>query len=151
MIKNAHGKRGGVGFAKGRSAAFRTAGGARNAAGIRKGIGRGKNVSAKAKEASSGDSGRMPIAISHVVKRKGHLEPFDERKAYGSIYWAAKSAHLDEKAAEKIAESVVAELKIFVRQKHAVDSREIFGFICQKMRKIDPDAEYMYRTHLDIS
>ncbi|MEK6954752.1 MAG: ATP cone domain-containing protein [Candidatus Micrarchaeota archaeon] len=86
-----------------------------------------------------------------VVKRKGHFEAFDERKAYGSIYWASKSSHLSEVEAEKIANAVVLELGKHLLGRQSVDSRAISAFISKEMAKRNKDAAYMYRTHLDIS
>lgn len=52
-----------------------------------------------------------------IVKRKGHQEHFDERKAYASIYFASRSAHLGEKEAETLANKVVSELKTYLDKK----------------------------------
>ena len=38
-----------------------------------------------------------------IVKRRGHMEEYDEKKVYGSCYYACMSAHVPEKEAEKIA------------------------------------------------
>ncbi len=87
----------------------------------------------------------------HIVKRKGHLELFDEKKAYASIYWASKSAHLNELEAEFIAETVMKELNKFISTKKMINSSEIMKFVTEKMTKINSDAAYMYEKHMDIN
>lgn len=86
-----------------------------------------------------------------VVKRKGHSEEFDEKKTYGSIYWACKSSHLHSQKCEEISEKVLEELKKEIKNHNAVDSDTIFKFISRELTKHSKDAAYMYRTHRDIS
>lgn len=87
----------------------------------------------------------------NVVKRKGHAEEFDEKKAYGSVYWACKSSSLHTKQCEEISEKVVEELKKEIKDHGAVSSDTIFKFISKELAKHHKDAAYMYRTHRDIS
>ncbi len=96
-------------------------------------------------------SEKNPIRDVHVVKRRGgHLEQFDERKAYASVYWSCRSAHLGEQDAEAIAEMVVSSLKAFLRDRRTIDSSEIFLFIYEQMQSLNYEAAYMYKTHLDL-
>mgnify|MGYP005854771311 CR=1 FL=1 len=41
-----------------------------------------------------------------IVKRKGHIEEFDDRKIYRSAYFACRNAHLSEKQSKAIAKKV---------------------------------------------
>lgn len=91
------------------------------------------------------------MAEIHIVKRKGHREKFDEKKVYGSCYFAARSCHHTEEKAEEIAQKALLELKKWLKEKKEVNSREIFGFLCQELKKIDKDTAFMYETHRDIS
>lgn len=86
-----------------------------------------------------------------IVKRAGHTEEFDEKKAYGSVYWAARSSHLSEKDAEAIAEKVAKALKKWTVRKKEMDSNEIFSFICNELKKHNSDVAFMYETHRDIA
>ena len=86
-----------------------------------------------------------------VVKRKGHYENFDEKKVYGSIYFACKSSHMHSTQCELIAERIVGRLKEEIRGKKEIDSDKIFGFVAKELEKQHKDAAYMYRTHRDIS
>ncbi|MDO8633670.1 MAG: ATP cone domain-containing protein [archaeon] len=86
-----------------------------------------------------------------VVKRKGHKEEFDEKKAYGSVYWACKSSHLHGKQCEEISEKTIEALKKEIKDHGAVSSDSIFKFISMELGKHNKDAAYMYKTHRDIS
>ena len=86
-----------------------------------------------------------------IVKRKGHREHFDERKAYGSIYFACRSSHLSETEAEKLSNKVAIELKAYLADKKSANSSEIFEFIGYHLTQLNSDAGYMYKTHRDIS
>jgi len=86
-----------------------------------------------------------------VVKRKGHKEKFDERKAYASCYHAAMNCHLSKEEAEKIANKAVAGLKNWVADYDEVNSTEIFNYLSSGLGKIKKDVGYMYRTHRDLS
>src|SRR3989338_11217644 len=60
-----------------------------------------------------------------IVKRKGHIEEFDERKAYASVYAACASAHYDESGCEKTADSVTKAVKKLVKNKKKILSSKI--------------------------
>ncbi len=89
--------------------------------------------------------------MTHIVKRKGHTEPFDPRKVYASAYSACRNAHLSEMMAEKIAESVTAGLKKWIAKKPRVSSQEIFEQVNKVLKDLHPDAAFLYETHRDIS
>lgn len=86
-----------------------------------------------------------------IVKRKGHQEHFDERKAYASIYFSARSSHLGEQESEKLANKVVSELKTYLDKKESVTSNEIFEFIGYHLTQLNVDVGYMYKSHRDLS
>lgn len=58
----------------------------------------------------------------HLVKRKGHIHPFDEKKLYGSCYAACLSAHVEHTKAEKISEMVTREIKKWIKPKKKLTS-----------------------------
>lgn len=86
-----------------------------------------------------------------VVKRKGHEEHFDDKKAYASCYFACRSTHMAEQECELISGMVVRRLKAFLAKRKRVDSGDIFHFIGEELQKIRPEAAFMYKTHRDIS
>lgn len=89
--------------------------------------------------------------MTHIVKRKGHKEKFDARKVYGSVYAAARNAHLSTEQSEKIAEQAVAHIEKWIDAKKEITSLEIFEEVTRKLRELEKDAAFMYETHRDIS
>lgn len=85
-----------------------------------------------------------------VVKRRGHKENFDEKKAYASIYAACMDCSLGVKKSEEISQKLSDDLKLFLRGKKEVNSTEIFGFIIQKLATINEPSAFMYETHREM-
>jgi len=86
-----------------------------------------------------------------VVKRAGHREEFDERKAYASCYAACINANVPKQKAERICEKVVAAIKQHLRKHKEIGSSELFNMLVRELRKQDPKAAFMFETHRDIS
>ncbi len=89
--------------------------------------------------------------ILHIVKRRGHKELYDERKVYGSCYFACRNAHLSEQESEKIANKVVAAITKWAMKKRMVTSDQIFKNLVFALKKYNEDAAFLYETHRDIS
>lgn len=89
--------------------------------------------------------------ILQIVKRKGHTEIYDERKVYGSCYFACRNAHLSEKEAEEICKNVSASITGWIKTKKVVSSGDIFRMLIQELKKHNEDAAFLYETHRDIS
>lgn len=89
--------------------------------------------------------------MPHIVKRRGHKEPFDPRKVYASVYAACRNAHLTEIESEKIAEAVSAAIQEWISDKSKVASDEIFQEIIKVLKELEPDAAFLYETHRDIA
>ncbi len=64
--------------------------------------------------------------MTHIVKRRGHKEIFDERKVYASVFAACLSAHIDKEKAEVTANLVTKEIKKWIEDKEDVTSDAIF-------------------------
>ena len=86
-----------------------------------------------------------------IVKRGWHIEPYDDRKVYGSCVFACRMAHLSAKEAERIAEKVTTVITSLVLKKKFISSDDIYHFIIEELKKYDPDASFLYETHRDIS
>ena len=86
-----------------------------------------------------------------IVKRAGHTELYDERKVYGSCFFACRNAHLNEKEAEEICSKVAAAITKWVKSKKVVASNEIFKLLTEELKKHNEDASFLYETHRDIS
>ncbi|OHA47575.1 MAG: hypothetical protein A2806_03175 [Candidatus Terrybacteria bacterium RIFCSPHIGHO2_01_FULL_48_17] len=87
----------------------------------------------------------------HIVKRKGHTEPYDEKKVYASVYAACRNAHALEQESEQIADKVTKHVSEWIVTKDQVTSREIFERVVQTLTPLHKDAAFMYETHRDIA
>ena len=83
-----------------------------------------------------------------IVKRKGHIEEFDERKAYASVYAACASAHYDESGCEKTADSVTKAVKKLVKNKKKILSSKIRERISAELKRKDRELAFYYEQHL---
>jgi len=90
----------------------------------------------------------MPLTM--VVKRRGKMEPFDEKKVYASVYAACMDCALGENRSEAISQEITSEVKTFVKDKKGINTSEIFGFVLQKLARISEPAAFMYQTHREI-
>lgn len=86
-----------------------------------------------------------------IVKRAGHTEIYDERKVYGSCFFACRNAHLSEKQSEEICNKVAASITKWVKSKKVVSSDDIFKLLIEELKKHNEDASFLYETHRDIS
>jgi len=86
-----------------------------------------------------------------IVKRAGHAEFYDERKVYGSCFFACRNAHLSEKEAEEICKKVSAAATKWIKTKKSVSSNDIFRMLINELKKHNEDAAFLYETHRDIS
>lgn len=89
--------------------------------------------------------------MTHIIKRKGHRQEFDERKVYASIFAACLAAHSDKEDAETTANLVTREIKKWIADKEEVNSDEIFKHVSEELMALNKDAAFMYTTHRDIS
>lgn len=89
--------------------------------------------------------------MTHIVKRRGHKQKFDERKLYASIFAACRSTHCKEEESESTANLVTIEVKRWVDEKEEVTSDAIFEKAAEELGHLNKDAAFMYKTHRDIS
>lgn len=83
-----------------------------------------------------------------VVKRRGHIERFDSKKAYASIYAACASYHLEEKTCEKIAEKITKKINEKTRSKKEIKASEIHAIAAGELKKINSELAFFYDKHL---
>ena len=86
-----------------------------------------------------------------IIKRAGHLQYFDERKLYASIFSACLATHLSQTKAETVAGNVCKDIKRWIKSRKNVTSDQIFREAAKAMRRYNRDAAFMYATHRDIS
>jgi len=90
---------------------------------------------------------KRKFSARHIVKRRGHVEPFDERKVYASVYEACHAAQLSTSQAEKIAAHVTASIKKWMDKKNRANSHELHQEVIHLLKKHHEDAAFMYATH----
>ena len=105
----------------------------------------------KAIKKAKGVKKAKDIAELKIVKRKGHIEVYDERKVYGSCYFACRNAHLSEEESEGISNLVTASVTKWISRRRVVTSSEIFRVLAHELNKYNEDAAFLYETHRDIS
>ncbi len=88
--------------------------------------------------------------MKHIVKRKGHSEPYDIKKLYASIYSACLSVRASEGEAELVAERVVKHLNTWLEKKHEVTARDIRIQATKHLAAYNSDASYLYGVHKDL-
>lgn len=86
-----------------------------------------------------------------IVKRRGKKEKFNEDKIYKSVYSACIDCDLNEEDSEKIARTMVEEVKNFLKERESVNSTEIFGFIIQKLAREHEAVAFMFETHREMA
>ena len=91
------------------------------------------------------------ISQLNIVKRRGHVEVYDDRKVYGSCYFACRNAHLSEVESEWISSKVCSAVRKYVNKNKVVISDDIFRIVIEELKRYDNDAAFLYETHRDIS
>lgn len=89
--------------------------------------------------------------MTHIVKRRGHKQQFDERKLSASIYAACLSADVGKEQAATTADLVVKKVKIWIDDKKEVTSDAVFKVTAEELNHLNKEAAFMYTTHRDIS
>lgn len=85
--------------------------------------------------------------MKHIVKRVGHLEAYDERKLYASIFSACQAVRETDGTAELIAERVVNDVNNWLEPKHEVTSNDIRTQASSALKAYSPNAAYIYAHH----
>ncbi len=86
----------------------------------------------------------------HVIKKKGHMEVFQDKKVFTVVYEACLNAHLSKEKANEIAKKVTNELNKRIKGRE-VKSDFLFKNIIDILKKYDKDAAFLYETHRDVS
>ena len=97
------------------------------------------------------DMAKKEVCRVCIVKRRGGVEEFDEKKVYASAYSAAMAGGLKEKEAEKLADTITKQLKKWLGKKKAVNSKDIFGEGVSLLKKQNKEVAFLYETHRDVS
>ena len=89
--------------------------------------------------------------MKHIVKRKGHKEPFDEKKIYASVYSACLTLRMSDEEAETISQMVTDEINSEIKATNEISSEQLQTAVAKSLKKYHPDAAYIYKTHKDVS
>jgi transcriptional regulator NrdR family protein len=81
--------------------------------------------------------------MQHIVKRKGHTEPYDEKKVYASTFAACQSVREPVGGSELIAEKVMKEVNSWISKKHEVTANDIRRQAAKHLNVYNPDAAHM--------
>ena len=87
----------------------------------------------------------------HIIKRKGQLEKYNDKKVYGSCYAACSAAGMTEKECEAISEAVTKDINKWIKTKESVKSSEIFRLVSKLLKKHNEEIAFLYEMHWDIS
>lgn len=82
-----------------------------------------------------------------IVKRAGHVEQYDERKLYASIFAVCIAVKEPLGTAELIAAEVQSQVEKWLEKKHEVTSNDIRRQASAALRSINSDAAYQYMHH----
>lgn len=85
--------------------------------------------------------------MQHIVKRKGHTEPYDEKKVYASVFAACQSVREPAGASELVAEKVLGDVNAWIAKKHEVTSNDIRRQASRHLAVYNPDAGHMLLHH----
>jgi transcriptional regulator NrdR family protein len=83
----------------------------------------------------------------HIVKRKGHTEPYDSRKLYASIYASCLSVKATEGEAELVASQVVTDFEDWLGKKHEVTAADIRRIAGKHLTAYNDNAGFIYLKH----
>ena len=89
--------------------------------------------------------------VVHIVKRKGHKEPFDARKIYASVFAACMVLRMGDEESELIAHMVSDEVEKELKDVKEIDAHSIHKQVTKSLRKYNADAAFIYDTHKDIN
>ena len=79
-----------------------------------------------------------------IVKRRGHIEKFDEKKVYGPVYAACASANYVETDCEKTSEEITNKIKKFLKNKKEIQSTQIRKKIVTELKNKDKELSFYY-------
>ena len=89
----------------------------------------------------------MSNHTKHIVKRKGHTEPYDDRKVYASVFAACQSVREPAGSAELVADKVMKDVNDWIAKKHEVTANDIRREASKHLNAYNPDASYMLLHH----
>ncbi len=85
--------------------------------------------------------------MNHIVKRKGHAEPYDQRKLYASVYASCLTVRVHAGEAELVAERVVQDVESWLAKKHEVTANDLRVQASKHLSAYNTEAGWMFTHH----
>lgn len=85
--------------------------------------------------------------VSHIVKRQGHTEPYDEKKVYASVFAACLSVREPVGSSELVADKVMNDVNSWIARKHEVTANDIRRQASKHLNAYNQDAGHMLLHH----
>lgn len=85
-------------------------------------------------------------AVRHVVKRRGHTEPYDREKLHASICAVSLAAGEVFWDVHLLAEEAIEEVEAWLETKYEVTSNDIRRVTAEALAKNSEDAAVLYRA-----
>lgn len=85
--------------------------------------------------------------MNHIVKRRGHTEPYDEKKVYASVFAACQAVREPAGSAELVAGKVMEDVNHWIAKKHEVTANDIRRQAAKHLSVYHPDAGHMLLSH----
>ena len=89
----------------------------------------------------------MSGARTHIVKRRGHTEQYDDRKVYASVFTACQAVREPVGSSELIADKVVSDVAAWIEKKYEVTSNDIRREASKHLKVYNEDAAHMLLHH----
>lgn len=94
------------------------------------------------------ESSTLDKRLTHIVKRMpGHIEPYDERKLYASIYASCLAVRTPTGEAELTAAKVCQDVQPWMAGRREVTSDDIRRHAYEHFAVYNTDAAYIYLHH----
>jgi transcriptional regulator NrdR family protein len=85
--------------------------------------------------------------MQHIVKRKGHTEPYDQKKVYAAVFSACQSVREPAGSAELVADKVMHDVNSWIITKHEVTANDIRRQAAKHLEAYNQDAAHMLLHH----
>ncbi len=85
--------------------------------------------------------------MTHVIKRSGKSEHYEEQKVFASIYASCLAVHAPKSTAESIARQVTKNVNDWMAKKTEVTTHDIRKEVGKYLSNLEPHAGYFYLHH----
>lgn len=79
-----------------------------------------------------------------IVKRAGHIETYDEKKLYASVFAACLAVREPVGTAEVLSDRIISDVNTWIGKKHEVTSNDIRRIASEKLHSYNVEASHLY-------